>query len=122
MALISIFSILEAGASFTPLDPHNPHDRNVFIIQDSKASRIVTDYKNHGAALGFGVDTIIPQHINLDTDADQPPSVRGLTPGSVIYAIFTSGSTGLPKGVLVQHSAVTVANEGMIEATGVTSE
>lgn len=122
MTLVSIFGILKAGASFTPLDPHNPHDRNAFIIKDSKASRIVTDDKNHGAALAFGVETIIPQHMNLDSNTDAPPTVPELTPESVIYAIFTSGSTGLPKGVLVQHSAVTAATKGMIEATAVTSE
>ena len=120
--LVSIFGILKAGASFTPLDPHNPHDRNAFIIKDSKALRIVTDEKNHEAALAFGVDTIMPEQMNLDSNTDQAPVVPELTPDSVIYAIFTSGSTGLPKGVLVPHSAVTASTEGMIEATAVTSE
>jgi non-ribosomal peptide synthetase component F len=122
MTLISILGILKAGASFTPLDPRNPHDRNAFIVQDVGASRIITDGKHQEACAAFGVEIVIPEEIELTPNADQPPVVPELTPDSVIYAIYTSGSTGLPKGVLVTHSAVTAATEGMIEATAVTSE
>ena len=122
MTLISIFAILKAGASFTPLDPRNPHDRNSFIIKDVKASRIITDEKNQEAALAFGVDLIMPGQMDLDTNTACPPVVSELTGDSTIYIIFTSGSTGLPKGVLVTHSAVTASTEGMIEATKVNQE
>lgn len=122
ITLVAIFGILKAGASFTPLDPHNSHDRNAFIIKDTIASRIITDTKNQTAALAFGVNTILPEQMNLDSYTNLPPTIPELTPDSVIYAIYTSGSTGLPKGVLVTHSAVTASAEGMIEATGVTSE
>ena len=120
--LVSILGILKAGASFTPLDPKNPHERNSFIINDVHAKRIVTDGKNRGAAFAFGVELVIPDELSLDANTEEPPSVPEMTPESVIYAIYTSGSTGLPKGVLVQHMAVTASTEGMIEATAVTSE
>lgn len=120
--LVSIFAILKAGAAFTPLDPHNPHDRNSFIIKHVNASRIITDEKNREAASDFGVDLIVPEGMDLDANRARPPLISALTGDSTIYAIFTSGSTGMPKGVLVTHSAVTAATEGMIEATKVTSD
>ena len=122
MTLVSIFAILKSGAAFTPLDPHNPHDRNSLIIKDAKASRIITDEFNHEAALAFGMDLVIPEQMDLEANMAQPPVVSELTENSSIYTIFTSGSTGMPKGVLVSHSAVTASTEGMIEATKVTSD
>lgn len=120
--LISILGIIKAGASFTPLDPLNPHDRNAFIVKDVEAKRIVTDEHNRSACASFGVEMIITEDMELPSDSSQNPVIPELTPESVIYAIYTSGSTGLPKGVLVQHSAVTASTEGMIEATAVTSD
>jgi non-ribosomal peptide synthetase component F len=120
--LISILGILKVGASFTPLDPQNPHDRNAFIVQDVKALRIVSDRKNREACASFGVQVVITEDMDLPTEYVENIKIAGLTPESVIYAIYTSGSTGLPKGVLVQHSAVSASTEGMIEATAVTSE
>nr|POF21863.1 nonribosomal peptide synthetase 7 [Quercus suber] len=120
--LISIFGIIKSGASFTPLDPKNPHDRNAFVIKDVNAKRVVTDVKNSDACRAFGVDLIVTETMDLDEVNAQNPEIPELKTDSVIYAIYTSGSTGLPKGVLVQHSAVVASTEGMIEATHVTSE
>ncbi|KAH8651945.1 nonribosomal peptide synthase side [Tricladium varicosporioides] len=120
--LISILGILKSGASFTPLDPLNPHDRNAFIIKDVGALRIVSDRKNREACTLFGIELIITADIDLSSHSGRNPEIPNLTPNSVIYAIYTSGSTGLPKGVLVQHSAVAASTEGMIEATTVTSD
>ena len=119
--LIAILGIMKAGASFVPLDPKNPHERNSFIIKDVKAQRLVTDHKNRDAATFFGVELLLPDEMSLDPSTEAL-FVPELTSESTIYAIYTSGSTGLPKGVLVQHSAVTASTEGMIEATGVTSD
>lgn len=122
MTLISIIGILKAGASFTPIDPRNPHERNAFIVKDVGASRIITDKQHQEASIAFGVEIVILEDVDLTLNTDQAPNVPELTSDSVIYAIYTSGSTGMPKGVLVTHSAVTASVEGMIEATSVTSE
>lgn len=120
--LIAIYGILKAGAAFAPLDPRNPYDRNAFIIKDVQASRLITDETNLEAAKAFGVSTIVPDLLALDVSGKELPVVKGLSPESAAYAIYTSGSTGLPKGVLVQHSAVCASTEGMIEATAVNAD
>jgi len=91
--LISILGILKAGASFTPLDPLNPHDRNAFIVKDVGALRIVSDRKNREACAAFGAELIITEDMDLSSNGDQNPRIPELTPESVIYAIYTSGST-----------------------------
>ena len=122
MTLVSILGIIKAGASFTPLAPHNLHDQSSFIIKDVGAKLIVTDEKNYEATLAFNVDIVNPVHVNLGLYTDEPPVISGLTSSSAIYAIYTSGSTGLPKGVLVSHAAVSASTEGMVEAPRVTSK
>lgn len=120
--LIAIFGILKAGAAFAPLDPRNPYDRNAFIIQDLQASRLITDETNLQAAKAFGVSTILPDLLDLEIGGKELPIVNGISAENAAYAIYTSGSTGLPKGVLVQHSAVCASTEGMIEATAVNAD
>lgn len=119
--LVAIFGIMKAGAAFTPLDPGNPHDRNAFIVKDVEAKLIITDPKNSDTCSTFGVEAVVAQTLDLSSFTGEAPQVSQATPDSIIYVIYTSGSTGMPKGVLVQHSAVVAATEGMIEATGTDS-
>lgn len=119
--LVAMFGILKAGAAFTPLDPGNPHDRNAFIIKDVEAKLIITDTKNFETCTAFGVEAANAQTLDLSSYTAVATQVSQIVPDSIIYIIYTSGSTGMPKGVLVQHSAVVAATEGMIEATGTDS-
>lgn len=120
-SLIAIMGILKAGAAYVPLDPHNPHDRNSFIIGDVGARRIVTDSINRDTCAAFGLPMITAED-PIEHLPRGPISVPGLGPDSIAYAIYTSGSTGMPKGVLVPHSAVDASARGMIEATNVTRD
>lgn len=124
LTLVAILAILKAGAAFTPLDPRNPRERNGFIAQDVGAKRIITDERNGDECASFGLDCIVPEQLDLDSEGDGLPvdDVAGLSPASTAYLIYTSGSTGLPKGVVVPHSAVAASTEGMIEATAVTAD
>lgn len=126
--LVSIFGILKAGAAFVPLDPHNPYERNKFILGDISALRIITDGTNKGECAAFELPMIQLEDVessketSAGADAKSNVHVDGLTPDNIAYAIYTSGSTGLPKGVLVPHSAVDAATRGMVEATNVTAD
>lgn len=119
--LVAIFGIMKVGAAFTPLDPGNPRDRNAFIVKDVEAKLIVTDPKNFETCTEFGVEAVIAEKLALSSYTEIAPQAPEIPPDSVVYIIYTSGSTGMPKGVLVQHSAVVAATEGMIEATGTDS-
>src|SRR5204863_2428871 len=85
-----VLGILKTGAAYLPLDPHYPHERVSFMLQDSGASALLTQ------------DEIATEM--CDEEAETP--FINTDPNSLAYVIYTSGSTGRPKGVAVSHAAL----------------
>ena len=112
--VIGALGILKAGGAYVPLDPSYPAERVAFMLEDCRASVVVT----HGAARA-SLPTGERMIVSLDEDASaiaaRPPErpsvdVRG---SSLAYLIYTSGSTGTPKGVMVEHRNVANFFAGM---------
>ena len=105
--VIGLLGILKAGGVYVPLDPTYPKERLAFILNDSKASILLTENALVAA---------LPEHnakaVCLDSDLtsivheseDNPNCLT--TPDNLAYAIYTSGSTGRPKGVLISHASI----------------
>jgi len=99
---VGLLGVLKAGAAYLPLDPQLPIERLTFMLQDARASVIVT--QKHLAQLSSQAATIC-----LDTNwkaiASQPDvnPCSQVTPTNLVYVIYTSGSSGKPKGVAVEH-------------------
>ncbi len=130
-SIVSIFSILKAGACYVPLDPNAPVQRLAYIIRDSGIKLLLTS-----TARVANVQSMFPEDCPLQTivlvDCDVPISST-LTTVSVpaeatlvswnevcarpalalpenlaietdtAYILYTSGSTGTPKGVMISH-------------------
>lgn len=120
--LVSIFGIMKAGGAFCPLDPKNPRERNMFIIQDVKAKIALTDRANLSFFQGLNCEAVVLEEVNLDEFSYDNRTLPALRPENLVYIIYTSGSTGMPKGVLVTHASLSASTIGMIEATGVNSD
>ncbi|HET6244459.1 MAG: amino acid adenylation domain-containing protein [Bacteroidetes bacterium] len=101
---ISILGILKAGGAYVPIDPKNPWDRTLYMLEDSQTKIIVTqehlldiiDFEGtvvnvNDAAIFKAEDTNLAL-VNKSTD--------------LVYMIYTSGSTGKPKGVMLEHQNV----------------
>lgn len=106
--ITGLLGILKAGAAFLPLDPVNPPDRLLAVLEDAGAQHLLTDasllYKMPQEFSGkiFALD------IQLDALEEGPKALSPLNaPADLAYVIYTSGSTGRPKGVAVQHSNLT---------------
>ncbi|GAA3932937.1 amino acid adenylation domain-containing protein [Chitinophaga oryziterrae] len=101
--IIGILGILKAGAAYVPVDPSYPEERIRFILNDVRASVVVTNTE-YAARLGETAVVCIDKML-------QSQPVDNLTvhisPESPLYVIYTSGSTGIPKGVLISHRNVT---------------
>ncbi|VVD77509.1 amino acid adenylation domain-containing protein [Pandoraea terrigena] len=104
----AILGVIGAGAAYAPLDPSFPPERVRQIIEQSRATCLITD-----DAFDAGVlDGLDIQVIRLNA-LDAADMDIGLTAWPVqrfperasrcAITIFTSGSTGVPKGVMLTH-------------------
>jgi non-ribosomal peptide synthetase-like protein len=112
--------ILRAGAAYTSIDPAFPDARVLDILDDAQAVALVTDSAGaaRAARLGFAPARIIstdPGEFLETTPAAPLARPPWFTPSSLAYVIYTSGTTGRPKGVMVEHRAVSNLVAGDLE-------
>jgi len=102
-----LLAILKAGGAYVPLDPAYPKERIAFMLEDSRATVLLTQSSLRDN-LGPGIADL--NVICLDTPADEthnPEHAKApcpeVTSRNLAYVIYTSGSTGKPKGVAIEH-------------------
>ncbi len=114
---VALLAILKAGGAYVPLDPMYPRERLSLMVEDSRASLVLT--RQSLAALFEGSSTRI---VPLDEEATAPRDTSPLPcpagPSHLAYVLYTSGSTGRPKGVMVTHRNVANFFTAMDERLG----
>lgn len=101
-----------------PIDAEFPPERISFLLRDSEASLLVTE-KDLSPLIPphfKGVVVIMEETVSQQT-APLPPVSDS---GNWAYVIYTSGTTGRPKGVLVQHKAISNTLQWRREEYGMT--
>jgi amino acid adenylation domain-containing protein len=104
--LVGLLGILKAGGAYVPMDPGYPKERLGYILEDSKASIVLTE-----ESLFDELPSFAGQSVCLDADwARIAGESEGnldaqVKPEHLAYVLFTSGSTGRPKGVALEHRA-----------------
>ena len=105
--VVGFLAILKAGGAYVPMDPLYPRARLEFMLDDARASVLLTQQGLLRHLPHRGVNTIC---LDADMGEIQRQSLENMpnnaTPENVAYIIYTSGSTGQPKGVAVPHRAV----------------
>jgi amino acid adenylation domain-containing protein len=120
---VGLLGILKAGAAYVPMDPAYPKERLQYILEDSKASVVLTQ-----DALVDGLPSFAGQVICLDKDwakiarESEKNPVTQVNPENLAYVLFTSGSSGKPKGVEISHRAVVNFLNSMREVPGMTAQ
>ena len=105
--LVSLLAILKAGGAYVPLDPIYPRDRIAYILDDCDAALLLTEDRYRADLPAQG-----PPVVCLDTEREtiaalSPENLSPVAgPADLAYVIYTSGSTGQPKGVMIEHRAL----------------
>ena len=105
--LIAILGVLKAGAAYVPLDPGYPQDRIQYILEDTKASVLLTNTEATAVIQStniLAIDSPELQATLAKQPAENPNKI--ITSHNLAYIIYTSGTTGKPKGVMLEHSGV----------------
>jgi amino acid adenylation domain-containing protein len=104
---IALMAVLKVGGAYVPLDPQYPRERIEFMMEDSRASVLITE-EHLLPSLPQRLSSLICMDRDrdlLNSQSDLPPLHR-VTATDLAYVIYTSGSTGKPKGVEITHRAV----------------
>jgi amino acid adenylation domain-containing protein len=107
--LVGVLGILKAGGAYLPLDPAYPKARTAAILEDGKATIVITQRRLVDTLPDSGSSLIL-----LDEDwpkiepARKTNPVRNVGPNNLAYVLFTSGSTGRPKGVALEHRSAAI--------------
>ena len=108
--VISMLAILKTGAAYLPIDPDYPNARQAFMLDDSKASLVITRSKlvnaitplfQAAASKQICLDDPETQNTIHQQSNKELSSTELLEPilrSSLAYVIYTSGSSGQPKG------------------------
>ena len=96
-AVLAMLAILRAGGAYLPIDPSWPEERVRFVVDDAGCSLVITD-----RPLDVGVPTV-ESATRRDDEAFVDFEIGS---SDLAYVLYTSGSTGEPKGVMVEHGAL----------------
>ncbi|MET3926713.1 AMP-binding protein [Devosia sp. 2618] len=123
-AAVSIFAVLKAGATFSPINASTKADKLAYIAENCGARVVITQPRLAGAVaeavtLGAVFDLVVlsgqsdalPDAVSFETLLETPVS-GPLNTGidlDLAMLIYTSGSTGRPKGVMMSHRNIEAA-------------
>ena len=104
--VVALFAIMKVGCSYLPLDPKNPSERLMFILNDANIKFLITqnDLINLFSGHKGKIVNLDKEKIKINRKSSDNlfclPSLDQLA-----YVIYTSGSTGLAKGIeILQRS------------------
>ncbi len=99
--IAALYAVMQCGAAYVPLDPEYPSDRLSYILNDSKATFVVTsESETRRIPREIPILNIahIKKHVKQSTITNS-----GTKAGDAAFILYTSGSTGKPKGVEGTH-------------------
>ena len=117
--VVAVLGLLKAGGAYVPLDPAYPEERVAFMVEDSDAGLLLTEEQLLAGLPAGGARVVC---VDRDAQAIAAHSGDDLESGpsasDLAYMIYTSGSTGWPKGVQIEHRALSNFLQSMAQEPG----
>ncbi|WP_447739001.1 amino acid adenylation domain-containing protein [Pseudomonas laurentiana] len=107
---LALVAIHKAGGAYVPLDPDYPQERLAYMVEDSNIGLLLADAPSRERLqLGKQLPCVVLEP-GLEWLNAWPaePLANLAAPHNLAYVIYTSGSTGMPKGVAIDHHALSV--------------
>ncbi len=106
--LTALVGIHKSGGAYLPMDPVFPKDRLEFMLDNAQVPIILTDntIKDTLPTNTAKILCIDEEWQKIFVQSAEKPEKRATT-DNLAYVIYTSGSTGNPKGVQIEHRALT---------------
>jgi amino acid adenylation domain-containing protein len=118
-----MLAVLKAGGAFVPLDPDHPASRHEDIFRQTAATVVLTSPRYSTLWESSARNIVTVDDVSTKMLSGQILTRSKTTePSNAAYVIFTSGSTGQPKGVVLEHRAVSTSCLGHGKALRFTSQ
>lgn len=106
--VIALLAILKAGGVYVPVDPEYPRARKEFIIGDTAIDVLITQ-TDYILNLDYYSGNIFAIDVELESLENVAVAANEINTQQLAYVIYTSGSTGQPKGVMIEHAALSAS-------------
>jgi len=103
--LVSLLSVLKAGAAYVPLDPQHPAERLSLMMDDAGVEVVLVEQRLADKVDIAGRAQVVCVDALWELIAEQSDEKieSEVNADNLAYVIYTSGSTGRPKGVMIPH-------------------
>ena len=114
--IVAILAVLKSGGSYIPIAPEYPDDRIEYMLNESKASVLLTE-KSLRRRVNFDKEIIFITLDNSSIYNDNKENLPNISnPEDLSYIIYTSGSTGKPKGVMITQKNLSNFYHSMVSS------
>jgi len=114
--VIGLLGILKAGGAYVPIDPSYPPARIGYMLEDSATPVLLTQnhLKKQLLELKHECVVVCLDEVDFAVQETENPDVNRHVE-DLAYVIYTSGSTGKPKGVMVEHQALALHSQAILQ-------